>query len=903
MHPLELSPAMLLCEQPRSIHRVGHPEAFTQVRKIPARFADLPVLVIAVRPPVELPIPHETELIQRSILVPGPHHTVKNAAPKMSLVPNAPIQMKLLPGARLPPVMKRAHLPQAAVGVHFLEGTLPHSVGSKALHPPSLGLLTHLGGGPLGTGEDVLRGRRSDEEDKNEHEDDMDELHAWDPRKARRSSQPEVEAHAESMVFPVHLEVPMIRLLACTALLMLTGCATNTVSHTHRIHGVDVYDAHRWLEDEAAPEVQEWMNLEDKHGRAWLHEFAGRETLRERYAELYDFASMSAPIRRGDRHFYSRKTLGAEKRIHHWRHHQGGPEHVLIDPHLLSADLTTSIGAVVPSPEGTYVAYNRKENNADEAIMHVRTVATGKDLPGERIEGAKYAHAVWLPDETGFYYTWLPTDPSIAVDQRPGHSEIRFHALGTNPDDDPIIHPATGNPEVFLIPSLSRDGRWLFAYIHHGWNASDVHVLDRRGAKTWKPFAVGAKHHHEVIAEGDHFYIHTDDGAPRYRVMRTSTNAWDRASWQEIVPEQEAVCEQMAIVGGTLVLKMLQNATSQLHIHALEGPPLRSVPLPGIGTVSSLSGQAEHPEAFFTYTTFTNPGLVVQLDVQTGETQTLFKVSVPADLDDIEAKQEWYTSRDGTRVSMFVLTKRGARAEGPIPFLLYGYGGFNISLLPRFSARILPWLEAGGGYAVPNLRGGGEYGEAWHKAGMGARKQNVFDDFIAAAEHLIAQGHTQSDRLAIMGGSNGGLLVGAAMTQRPDLFQAVVCAVPLLDMVRYHLFGSGRTWISEYGSAEDPEEFKTLHAYSPYHRIVDGTDYPALLMLAADHDDRVDPLHARKFVARMRDAHRGDAPILMRIERNSGHGGSDRVSKAVEQSTDMTAFVMRMLGVMPVGSR
>jgi prolyl oligopeptidase len=235
-----------------------------------------------------------------------------------------------------------------------------------------------------------------------------------------------------------------------------------------------------------------------------------------------------------------------------------------------------------------------------------------------------------------------------------------------------------------------------------------------------------------------------------------------------------------------------------------------------------------------------------------------------------------------------------------MPFLLYGYGGFNISLLPRFRARVLPWLEAGGGYAVPNLRGGGEYGEAWHQAGMGARKQNVFDDFIAAAEHLIAEGYTRSERLAIMGGSNGGLLVGAAMTQRPELYKAVVCAVPLLDMVRYHLFGSGRTWISEYGSSEDPAQFQTLHAYSPYHRVVDGTEYPALLMLAADHDDRVDPLHARKFVARLRDAHRGEAPILMRIERNSGHGGSDRVSKAVEQSTDTTAFLMRILGVRPV---
>jgi len=688
---------------------------------------------------------------------------------------------------------------------------------------------------------------------------------------------------------------------------MAAGCAT-TVHPLHppvtdTLHGVQVSDPHRWLEDEEAPDVQKWMNLEDAHARAWLQEFPGREALRARYAELYDFDAMSAPVRRGERHFYSRKSAGAEKRIHYWRDLQTGEERVLIDPHALSADLTTSIDDVAPSPEGTLVAYNRKENNADEAVLHVRDVASGEDLPGERIDGAKYAHAVWLPDESGFFYTWLPTDPSIPIDERPGHSEIRFHALGSAPSDDPIVHPATGNPSVFLSPALSDDGRWLFAYIHHGWNASDVYIMDRKGAQEWRPFVTGAKHHHHVIAHGDHFYIHTDDGAPRYRVLRAPTSDFERSSWSEIIAEDStnsAVYKRLRIIGGALVLRTLQNASSHLQVFELDGTHRLEVPLPGIGTASSLTGESDHPEAHFTYTTFTNPGLVVKLDVSTGATDTIFRVSVPADLDQIDAHQEWYTSKDGTRVSMFILTRKGAQKDGSMPFLLYGYGGFNISLLPRFRARVLPWLEAGGGYAVPNLRGGGEYGEAWHQAGMGARKQNVFDDFIAAAEHLIAEGYTRSERLAIMGGSNGGLLVGAAMTQRPELYKAVVCAVPLLDMVRYHLFGSGRTWISEYGSSEDPAQFQTLHAYSPYHRVVDGTEYPALLMLAADHDDRVDPLHARKFVARLRDAHRGEAPILMRIERNSGHGGSDRVSKAVEQSTDTTAFLMRILGVRPV---
>ncbi|MEO1272722.1 MAG: prolyl oligopeptidase family serine peptidase, partial [Myxococcota bacterium] len=498
---------------------------------------------------------------------------------------------------------------------------------------------------------------------------------------------------------------------------------------------------------------------------------------------------------------------------------------------------------------------------------------------------------------------WLPTDPAIPTAERPGHAEIRYHALGTDSKTDAVVHERLDNPEVFLGVDLSRDGRWLMAYVWHGWSASDIYIRDLQAENTsWTPFVVGIDAQFSVIAWEDHFYIITDEEAPKKRVLRAPAGHADRSTWTEIIPESaDATLDDVSVLGGRLVLTTLRDAYSQLVVHELDGTRVREVELPAIGAVYGVTGNPEDDTLYFSFNAMTIPYRIYTSSVRDGGSSVWAEVDVKVDPEPYQVEQVWYTSRDGTRVSMFILRRRDAPRDGSTPFMLYGYGGFNVNMKPYFRASIYPWLEAGGGYALPNLRGGGEYGEAWHRDGMLTKKQNVFDDFIAAAEYLIAEGYTAPERLAIRGGSNGGLLVGAAMTQRPELFGAVVCAAPLLDMVRYHLFGSGKTWISEYGSADDEEQFRALYAYSPYHNVKPGLDYPSMLMLSPEHDDRVDPLHARKMVAALQTADPGDArePILLRVERDAGHGGADLVRQHVALEADVNAFLMRLFEMTP----
>jgi prolyl oligopeptidase len=434
-----------------------------------------------------------------------------------------------------------------------------------------------------------------------------------------------------------------------------------------------------------------------------------------------------------------------------------------------------------------------------------------------------------------------------------------------------------------------------------GWNENDVYVKDlsAKKGKGFVPLALGKGARYEVDVFKDRFYVFTNEGAPRGRVFAVDPKKLARKDWKEVVPEDAdgATLDDVSVVGGALALSYLQDAASRLRLVKLDGKPIREVALPTVGTSSSLVGEPDQDVAYFQFTSFTTPKQVYRTEISTGVTALWAKVEVPVDTGAFTVEQVQYASKDGTKVPMFVVRRKDLPKDGNQPVLLYGYGGFNVSLTPMFNGKIVPWLEAGGIYAVANLRGGGEYGEAWHVAGSGANKQNVFDDFIAAGEFLVSSGWTKPGRIAINGGSNGGLLMGAAVTQRPDLWGAVVCAVPLLDMVRYHQFGSGRTWIPEYGSSEDPAQFKTLVGYSPYHRLVAGTAYPPFLMMSSDHDDRVDPLHARKFVAALRAADTTPGDTLLRIEANAGHGGSDQVAKTIEASADMYAFLMARLGL------
>lgn len=678
-----------------------------------------------------------------------------------------------------------------------------------------------------------------------------------------------------------------------------------TWPETHReeikeiLHGVSIADPYRWLEDEKAETVRAWMASQDAHARAALGSLPGRDALASRFKELYYVESVSAPIKRADRFFFMRTHADREKAILYWKEGAEGEERVLLDPNGWSEDGTISLGRWVPSWDGRKLVFQKRPNAADEAILHVIDVDTGVISEVDVIEGGKYAMPAWTPDGKGFYYEWLPVDPSIPVAERPGYTEIRYHALGTDPKQDPVIHPRTGNPSSFLSVMLSRDGRYLFAVVDRGWTENDVFVRDlkKKDAK-FSPLVLGKDARYDVEAWKDHFYIQTDEGASNRRIFKVSASKPGRENWKEIVPEdKDAALRGFAVVGNHLVLAYLKNASSELRVTTLDGKPVRTIPLPGIGSVGALHGLQDEDEAYFEFSSFTLPKQVYRTSIKSGGVDLWASVKLPIDPEPYLVEQLWYASKDGTRVPMFVVRRKDMKMDGENPVLMYGYGGFNISLTPSFRSSIYPWLEAGGVYVVTNLRGGGEFGKAWHDSGRGHVKQNVFDDFNAAAEHLIAQGYTRPEKLAIYGGSNGGLLVGAAMTQRPDLYRAVVCAVPLLDMVRYHLFGSGRTWIPEYGTAEKPEDFAVLSAYSPYHQVKEGTKYPALLMLAADHDDRVDPMHARKFVAAVQHATASEYPVLLRIEANAGHGGADQVAKAIEQSADMYAFLMRELGM------
>ncbi len=673
---------------------------------------------------------------------------------------------------------------------------------------------------------------------------------------------------------------------------------TPSETKTETLFGQAVSDPYRWLEDGTKPEVRAWADQQDRVARQRLDGLPGRGDLVRRLRELVYVDAISAPIQRGDRLFYTRRSAEQEKAVIYWKHGEKGTERVLLDPHQLSQDGSVSLGVWAVSLSGKKVAYARRINNADAATLYVRDVDTGEDSQADVIPGARYASPQWLPDDSGFYYTYLPDDPAVPVHERPGTTEIRFHRLGAEPKSDTLISPRTGNPEVFLQPGVSRDGQWLFRYRQRGWNHTEIDFRRRDGnPEDWTPLAGEHDASYSVIAWKDRFYVTTDEGAPRGRVFVVKPGRPGRQEWREIIAEEPAATlESSQIVGGRLVLTYLRNAASEVRIHNLDGTLARKVELSGIGSVVGVSGSPERPTTFITFQSFTVPTRIYRTSVRSTKLSLWSELKLPIDDTPFTVEQVWYPSRDGTRISMFVVRRKDMPRDGSTPMHLYGYGGFNVSMTPAFSAGMFAWLELGGAIALPNLRGGGEYGEEWHRAGMLDKKQNVFDDFIAAAEYLIREGYTRPARLAIRGGSNGGLLVGAAMVQRPDLFGAVICGVPLLDMVRYHLFGSGRTWVPEYGSPEIEGEFRTLFAYSPYHHLAAGKKYPALLMQSADSDDRVDPMHARKFVARLQ-ALAGPQSCIMTVERNAGHGGADLRRAAVEQAADTFAFMLDALGV------
>ena len=665
--------------------------------------------------------------------------------------------------------------------------------------------------------------------------------------------------------------------------------------------GQKVRDPYRWLEPNDDEAVQKWMETQNEFTRNHLDGLKYRDRLKNRYEELYYIESISAPTRRGGRMFYARQHPDKEKDVYYWREADApaDQEQVLLDPNAMGEEKNVSVGVVSPSWNGKKVAYTLKENNADAATLYIKDVDSDEVSDVDVIEGAKWADPSWTPDNTGFYYTHYPTDPSIPKAKRPGKADVRYHELGTKPSEDEIVREPTGDPRTFQGVEISRDGRWLVGYVAHGWDRSDVYYKDLESeSPEWKTLIEGEDHKYWVSVWKDHFYIKTDEKAPKYRVMKVPAEQPKRENWTEIVPQQEdAVLKWIQIVGGHLVTTYLKNAHSVLKVHELDGSPVRTVELPGTGTTYGMTGEPDRDEAYFTYQSFTSPKRIYKTSIEKGGTELWSKEELPVETDDFEVEQVWYESKDGTKVSMFIVHKKAMEKDGSAPFLLYGYGGFDVSLTPHFRESAIPWLEAGGGYAIPNLRGGGEYGDEWHEAGKLAKKQNTFDDFIAAAEYLVEEDYTTSERLAIEGASNGGLLVSTVTTQRPELFGAVLCGVPLTDMVRYAKFGPAKIWIHEYGDPSKKEHFKFLYEYSPYHHVEKGTEYPAFMMLSSAKDDRVHPMHARKFTAALQWATTGDDPILFRLERKAGHGGADMIKRRVSEATDKFTFLMDEFGV------
>ncbi len=679
--------------------------------------------------------------------------------------------------------------------------------------------------------------------------------------------------------------------------------ATKKDAIVETVYGKQVADPYRWLEDDKNPDVQAWMSAQDAYARGELAKAPGRDALSARLKELFYYDSISAPSHRKGRYFYVRKHADKEKSIVYWKQGEKGEEKVLFDPNAWSTDGTKGLGGWVPSWDGKYVAYAVKENNSDETTTHVIDVATGKDLP-DAIEGTKYGSTSWTPDGKGFYYTWVPPvgtksgGRDVTIAERPGFAEVRFHKLGDDPSKDALVHPATGSAKTFIAGYISKDGHWLVVTISHGWNSSDVYIKDaRKKDAAFTPIVKGVDALFDVEVWKDQLYITTNDGAPRYRVYKTPATKLDRAAWKEIIPQGDATLQSVNVVGGQLVATYLRNAASEVEVRSLEGTLVRKVALPALGTTGGIGGLPDEDTGYISFTSFTEPNIIYKTSIKTGKVDEWARIKLPVDTTQFETQQVFYPSKDGTKISMFIMAKKGTPRDGTAPTILYGYGGFNVNMTPSFSSSRAVWLERGGVYAIPNLRGGGEYGEEWHRTGMLLNKQNVFDDFIGAAEYLIKEKWTSSEHLAISGGSNGGLLTGATVTQRPELFKAVIIAVPLLDMLRFHLSGSGKTWVPEYGSAEDPEQFAAIWAYSPYRRAVDEGPraYPAILFDSADHDDRVDPMHARKLAAQLQAAQTANAPVLLRIEKNSGHGGADMVKQQVERVTDQLAWLESLL--------
>ncbi|MEM7370182.1 MAG: prolyl oligopeptidase family serine peptidase [Bacteroidota bacterium] len=679
---------------------------------------------------------------------------------------------------------------------------------------------------------------------------------------------------------------------------MLTYPPTKKVDQIDDYYGTQVKDPYRWLEDDRSPETEAWVKAQNSVSFAYLNQIPTRAAFRQRLEELFNYPRMSSPRKVGAYYFFYKNDGLQNQDIIYIQHGLEGTHEVFIDPNKLSDQGTVSISLLSASQDNRYIAYSRSEAGSDWQEIRIIDIESRQEL-SDHISWVKFSGTAWYQD--GFFYSRYPAPKAgKEFSESSDFQKVYYHRLGTSQEEDQLIYEDLSQPNMYHSVGLTEDKAYLILYKSSGTD----------GFETWykktniepggfRILQADFQNKSSVIAHKDgSFLVLTDKDAPNYRLVSVPVDNPSYESWEDILPEKKFPLQNVSKAGGKLFASYLESAFSHIYQCEYDGSNLQEISLPAPGTATLVGGKKDQQAIFYSFSSFSYPPTIYRYTIASGKSELFFQPELSFEPADFETKQVWYTSKDGTKISMFVVHKKGLTLAGDHPTYLYGYGGFNIPLTPGFSASIIPLLENDGIYAMPNLRGGSEYGEEWHRGGMLEKKQNVFDDFIAAGEYLIAEGYTNRNRLAIAGGSNGGLLVGACMNQRPDLFQVCMPAVGVMDMLRYHLFTVGWGWVPEYGSAENGEaEFNTLFAYSPLHNLVDGTDYPATMVTTADHDDRVVPAHSFKYAARLQEAHKGTSPVIIRIEVDAGHGAGKPISKILDEQADKWSFMFDNMGI------
>ena len=662
-------------------------------------------------------------------------------------------------------------------------------------------------------------------------------------------------------------------------------------------HGVKVADPYRWLEDLDSEETRKWVEAQNKLSFGFLEAIPARAALKERLTKLWNYEKYGIPFKEGERYFYTRNSGLQNQAVLYTVTSLDAEPHMVLDPNTLSADGTVALSGMQVSPDGKLLAYSLSASGSDWQEWKVRDVATGKDL-SDHLKWVKFSGASWTRDSKGFFYSRYDEPKGDTLKATNYFQKVYYHQLGTPQSDDVLVYERPDQKDWLFGGGVTDDGNYLVITAYQGTDVKtrvfykDLKSKDAPVVQLLTDFDAA---YYFVGNNGGKFWFQTDLQAPRGKIIEIDTANAGRTNWKEVVPESKEALQSVGLVNNQFILNYLKDAYTQVKVYETSGKFLREVNFPGIGSAGGFGGKVTDKETFYSFTGFTTPTTIYRYDMTTGKSTVFREPKVDFDPSVFETKQVFYTSKDGTKVPMFITHKKGLKLDGNNPTYLYGYGGFNVSLSPAFSVGNLVWMELGGVYAQPNLRGGGEYGEDWHQGGMKLKKQNVFDDFIGAAEWLIKNKYTSTPKLAIGGGSNGGLLVGAAMTQRPELFGATIPAVGVMDMLRFQKFTIGWAWVSDYGSSDNADEFKALYAYSPLHNIKPGTAYPPTMITTADHDDRVWPGHSFKFAAAMQAAQEGSNPILIRIETKAGHGAGKPTSKVIEEIADRWAFLIKTL--------